>query len=732
MINRTLRALVYGDVNLNLIDGSAVWLTSTVECLARTGVEVTVLLKSRIETDRLLLPLHELANVRIVEPVRATMSAAQAADSVVSHHVEKHFDLVVVRGSRVASAMVATGQLDGVLWTYLTDIPQSVSTLDHGRLVELTAIVRGSRRVLCQTPELRTFVEAVVPGVHGRTLLWEPIIPDAPLPETELIDIREDHINDDHINGDHDLRLGYAGKFAPAWNTDLMLALPAELSARGIPTHLDMVGDKIHREDPAFAQRMDSGLRGTPGVTWHGGLDRTSTLALMAACDAGLSWRDTCLDDSLELSTKALEYASVGTPPVLNRTPMHERVFGADYPLFTDATTTVTDLLARVHTDRELLRRTTEIALAATEHYTMTAAVARTRRILARAFPSASAAGGQPLRVVIAGHDLKFMRGIADLLAARADLDVRIDEWSALAVHDEEHSRAMLAWADVVICEWVGPNAVWYSTRLMPHQRLIMRLHRFELNAPWIRDLQPSAVSRIVCVNEHYRQRTVAETAFANDTVVVIPNAIDRDWFDRPAVRGADRVLGMLGIVPFRKRPDRALSILRTVNEGLASARIPGPPFLLSLKSALPWELTWIWRRPEERIAYRAVFDEIAQDPALRGRVVLEDHGGDVPSWLQRTGWVLSLSEDESFHLAPAEGMAAGAVPAMLNWPGAADVYDARYVHASESAIAQHILAVTAEGSWERRSNEARADFRNSYDLPTVAEQWARLVMESR
>lgn len=722
MTNRILRALVYGDVNLNLIDGSAVWLTSMAECLARSGVEVTVLLKSRIETGRLLLPLHELANVHIVEPVRAKMSAAQAANALVSHHVEKRFDLVVVRGSRVASAMVATGQFDGVLWTYLTDIPQSVSALDHGQLVELTAIVRGSRRVLCQTPELRTFVEAVVPEVHGRTLLWEPIIPDAPLHETGLVD----------NGGDHILRLGYAGKFASAWNTDLMLSLPGELSARGIPTRLDMVGDKIHREDPAFAQRMDSGLRGTPGVTWHGGLDRKSTLALMAACDVGLSWRNTCLDDSLELSTKALEYASVGTPPVLNRTPMHERVFGADYPLFTDATTTIIDLLARVHADRELLGRTTERALAATERYTMTAAVARVRRILGRAFPSASAAGSQPLRVVIAGHDLKFMRGIADLLAARADLDVRIDEWSALAVHDEEHSRAMLAWADVVICEWVGPNAVWYSTRLLSHQRLIVRLHRFELNASWIRDLQPSAVARIVCVNEHYRQRTVAETAFANDTVVVIPNAIDRDWFDRPAALGADRVLGMLGIVPFRKRPDRALSILRAVNEGLASARLPGPPFLLSLKSALPWELAWIWSRPEERIAYRALFDEITQDPALRGRVVLEKAGGDVPAWLQRTGWVLSLSEDESFHLAPAEGMAAGAVPALLNWPGAADVYDARYVHANESAIAQHILAVTAKGSWGHRSNEARAKFRNAYDLPTVAEQWGRLVVESR
>jgi hypothetical protein len=76
--------------------------------------------------------------------------------------------------------------------------------------------------------------------------------------------------------------------------------------------------------------------------------------------------------------------------------------------------------------------------------------------------------------------------------------------------------------------------------------------------------------------------------------------------------------------------------------------------------------------------------------------------------------------------------MVAGAIPALLNWPGAADVYDARYVHANESAIAQHILDVTAEGSWERRSNEARADFRTAYDLPTVAKQWARLVMEGR
>jgi len=182
-------------------------------------------------------------------------------------------------------------------------------------------------------------------------------------------------------------------------------------------------------------------------------------------------------------------------------------------------------------------------------------------------------------------------------------------------------------------------------------------------------------------------------------------------------------VIGMLGIVPFRKRPDRALSIIRALNE-------TEPGFLLSLKSGMPWEHSWIWRRPQERTAYRELFDDIARDPALRGRIVIDQHGGDVPAWLQRTGWVLSLSEDESFHLAPAEGMAAGSVPALLPWPGSTDVYDSRYVHADETAIVEHILAVTADGSWQRRSDEARSAFPDAYDLPAVARQWAHLLTE--
>ena len=708
--DRSLKALVYGDVNLNLIDGSAIWLVSTAECLARSGAEVTVMLKAQVITDRLLAPLRDIPGVTIIEPNVNVMTPQSAAQAILQRHRQERFDLIVARGSLAVSALVGLDTLGDVLWTYITDIPQSVTALDADRLAELTAIARGSRRVLCQTPELRAFIEAVIPDATGRTLLWEPIIPDVSTPDVEALAVGSE------------IRVGYAGKFAPLWKTDRMLDLPAQAADEGVLIDLHMVGDKIHRDDANFADRMRQGLKDESNVTWHGGLDRRSTIELMASWDVGLSWRDPALDSSLELSTKVLEYASVGTAPVLNRTPMHERLFGADYPLFVSADSSPLDVLAKASRDREVIAESAARAHLVAEYFMMDAAIRRTRRMLARTFPSTPSPRSTPLKVLVAGHDMKFMRGIVDRLNARADLEVRIDFWSALAVHDEAVSRELLAWADAIVCEWAGPNAVWYSTRRQRHQRLFIRLHRFELDAPWIRDVSPQTIERVVCVNDHYRRRVVQETGMADDSVITIPNAVDRDYFDRPKMPGAERRLGLLGMVPFRKRPDRAVSLLRRLNRESSG-------FRLSLKSTMPWDHPWIWRRPNERDAYRRLFDEITLDPTVRNSIVIDQHGGNVASWLQRTGWILSVSEDESFHLAPAEGMASGSIPVIREWPGAKDVYDARYIAVDEDDMVERILEISLAGTWAENSEQAREAFRQEYDLPTVAERWADLLL---
>ena len=68
----------------------------------------------------------------------------------------------------------------------------------------------------------------------------------------------------------------------------------------------------------------------------------------------------------------------------------------------------------------------------------------------------------------------------------RDDIDLAFDHWASLHHHDVKESERLRDWADVIICEWCGPNAVWYSNNKRRRQKLIVRLHMFELNGPWM------------------------------------------------------------------------------------------------------------------------------------------------------------------------------------------------------------------------------------------------------
>ena len=172
------------------------------------------------------------------------------------------------------------------------------------------------------------------------------------------------------------------------------------------------------------------------------------------------------MDASLELSTKVLEFGALGLPVILNRTPMHEALLGADYPLFAASLDDVADVAALAGTDPAVFALAASRTAAATEDYTMDRAAARLRQYLATSVPASKTtnqADGRALRVVIAGHDLKFFTQLVALLRLRPGVEVRLDQWAALGEHDPAVSQELAEWADVVICEWCGPNAIWYS-----------------------------------------------------------------------------------------------------------------------------------------------------------------------------------------------------------------------------------------------------------------------------
>ena len=304
-------------------------------------------------------------------------------------------------------------------------------------------------------------------------------------------------------------------------------------------------------------------------------------------------------------------------------------------------------------------------------------------------------------RVGVVSYDLQFFGAILDDLRAQSDLDVHLDEWETLHAHNGPATDRLIDWADVIVAEWCGPYAALASQRKRADQRLIVRVHRFELDQGLCAAVEIETVDRVVAVNEHYRQRLIEEVGWPAAKVVTIPNIVDQSRFDLPKTDTARFHVGVLGAASKRKRLDRAIDIFQQIRE--ADDR-----FTLHVKTAVPYDLKWVRDDADEMTYFADVWP--ALDALIdQGGVVRYPAGPDVPSWLQDIGFVLSVSDDESFHLAPAEGMASGAVPVVYQWPGAETVYDRRWIHATEAEAAADIVALGgSEQRWRDAAEEAR------------------------
>ncbi|MGH3212021.1 MAG: glycosyltransferase family 1 protein, partial [Trebonia sp.] len=623
----------------------------------------------------------------------------------------------------LVSAAARDGSFDGRLWSYLTDVPQAVPAVTPKAAEDLTIIAKASRYLLCQTEELRCFLEGSIAAACGKSVLFPPVLP--------ALDIHRDQERKVAPAGTP-LKLVYTGKFAPRWNTLEMTSLPALLAARGVTAEVHMVGDKVHNDphDPTYAKRMrtalgevgGAGASGAPDVIWHGGQPRAEAMRLAAAGDIGLSWRHPELDSSLELSTKVLEFGQLGLPVILNRTPMHEALLGADYPLFAASLDDVADVAAAA-LDPAVFALAASRTSAAAASFALDRAAARLRTYLARsvsaAVPAASS-GGTPLRVVIAGHDLKFFNSLINYFRLQPDLEIRVDQWAALGEHDESKSRELAEWADVVICEWSAPNAVWYSRHKRRSARLLVHLHRFELYSPYPAQVKIGNVDRVICVSDHYARLTREITGWPAAKVVTVPNPLDVLQLDRPKLDGARFHLGMISVGESRKRLDLGLDVLEEL-------RRDDDRYLLFVKSGMPWEHWWVWQHQEERSHFSEAFRRVQRSPLLRDAVVFDDAGPDVAAWLRRIGFVLSTSNDESFHVAPAEGMASRAVPVIRHWPGAETIYDARWIRENPAEMAASIAALSSADAWEAARQTAFEQVQ-AFELGTVADSWLRLI----
>ncbi|OIR42918.1 hypothetical protein BJP06_07915 [Corynebacterium sp. NML120713] len=326
----------------------------------------------------------------------------------------------------------------------------------------------------------------------------------------------------------------------------------------------------------------------------------------------------------------------------------------------------------------------------------------------------------EKIKILLAGADFKFAGDIIDALVQRNDLDTRVDLFEANAKPQPAKSAPHLAWADVIIAEFASKNAIWYSQNVRPHQKLIVHLHGYELLSDWIDDLNVDACAAIVVASEFYRQKALKLKDWPADKVLVIPNSVNPADIRRDKVADARFHLGIVGIVPILKRPDRALDLLEALIE-------IDPRYTLHIKGHVPWNYAWEWKKSAHQDSYREFFSRIRENPKLLQHIAFEKFSPDMGNWLTKIGWILSPSTRETFHMAAVEGAISGAVPIAWRREGSEEILGTQHnIDSLDEAIELVLSGKTVTGFKEMSQNAIA--FAGKYSNDSVRAQWLGLI----
>ncbi len=286
-------------------------------------------------------------------------------------------------------------------------------------------------------------------------------------------------------------------------------------------------------------------------------------------------------------------------------------------------------------------------------------------------------------KIAFIGHDLKFINHIIEFFKKHPDYEVKTDEWQGHEAHNEAKSMEIAEWADIFFCEWGLGNVVWYQERKKEHQKLIVRLHRFEMDTKYVKMFDYSKIDMCIAISPYIYEEFYRVAKVPREKMKVIFNAIDTKRFDKPKKAKTNFNLGIIGYVPKLKRLDRAVDIFEKLYA-------KDNRYKLFIKGKHPKDFGWVWDNTEQREHYEAIFERIEKSE-YKKNVVFEGWG-DVADWLQNVGYVLSVSDYESFHMAPIEGMASGAVPIVLRREGVNTIFPQQFIFESHDEAVEYIL----------------------------------------
>lgn len=339
IVKEKSKILIFGFIDMNAMDGSAVFLSSLVNTLSLdSNLEIDLLLARPVVRDILVKPLYDIGNVNIINPyedpyfknqnltwVNKGFLNYEIVEDLITHYYSKNnYDWIFVRSIETVEKLLKHEEIMSKTMVYITGLAHSNQEVSNENTKLLKDMYAKSAMFFCQTHEMKDNILNLlkIEKNNNRVNVLLPMVPD--------VDININRSNK-KIS-----KIVYTGKFDKNWRSIEIISAFKELKREFTDLTLEIAGDKFNKDknNPYFQEELIYLLKNTTGVTWHGAVPRSFAQNLIIRSDIGITWRSEEMDSSLELSTKLLEYGTFKKAVIMNPTEMHIKLFGSDYPLY--------------------------------------------------------------------------------------------------------------------------------------------------------------------------------------------------------------------------------------------------------------------------------------------------------------------------------------------------------------------------------------------------------------